>query len=140
MSTIVEAIASLLSSQKVLLEELKGPTMTSEALSKIGAFVPRLEKVHMDDLFTDTNIMLDIIKMRSDNIVDAWKDLANNVVNCPIAKRKLRCLSLPGNKKLAWLRDATSKRKTVYYMYYNIFRLFHQRRDPWHSLAGPGPD
>lgn len=26
---------------KVLLEELKGSTMTSEALSKIGSFIPR---------------------------------------------------------------------------------------------------
>ncbi len=82
---------------QVLLEELKGPTMTSEALSKVGSFIPRLEKVFMDDLFADSNMVLDIIKMRtSDNVIEAWKDLAANIVNCPIAKRKLRCLSLPG--------------------------------------------
>ena len=31
--------------------------MTGEALSKIGGFIPRLEKVYLDDIFTDTNYL-----------------------------------------------------------------------------------
>ena len=31
--------------------------MTGEALTKIGGFIPRLEKVYLDDIFTDTNYL-----------------------------------------------------------------------------------
>ena len=31
--------------------------MTGEALAKIGGFLPRLEKVYLDDIFTDTNYL-----------------------------------------------------------------------------------
>ncbi len=82
--------------REILLEELKGSNMNSEALAKIGAFVPRLEKVYLDDVFADSNYLMDMIKLRSDNIVEAWKEMANNIMNCPIAKRKIRCLSLAG--------------------------------------------
>ena len=33
--------------------------MTGEALAKIGQFIPRLEKVYLDDIFTDSNYILD---------------------------------------------------------------------------------
>ena len=36
-----------------------GSTMTGEALAKIGQFIPRLEKVYLDDIFTDSNYILD---------------------------------------------------------------------------------
>ena len=66
-------------------------------------FLDRLEKVHLDDIFTDNNFMVDIIKSRSDNIIEAWKEIANAIMICPIAKRKLKCLSLPG--KIHLIKD-----------------------------------
>ena len=33
--------------------------MTGDALAKIGQFIPRLEKVYLDDIFTDSNYILD---------------------------------------------------------------------------------
>merc|ERR1711981_586728 len=48
--------------REIFLEELKGSSMTGEALAKIGQFIPRLEKVYLDDIFTDGNYILDRIK------------------------------------------------------------------------------
>jgi hypothetical protein len=69
--------------------------MTADALSRIASFVPRLEKVYLDDIFNDSHI-LDMIMSRSENFSDAWKTLANNFLSCPLSMRKLRCISLPG--------------------------------------------
>ena len=33
--------------------------MTGEGLAKIGQFIPRLEKVYLDDIFTDSNHLID---------------------------------------------------------------------------------
>ena len=38
---------------------ISGSSMTGEALAKIGQFLPRLEKVYLDDIFTDSNYILD---------------------------------------------------------------------------------
>lgn len=85
--------------REVLLEELKRTSMTSDALAKIGQFIPRLEKVYLDDIFSDSSNLLDLIKQTSrssDEIVEAWKSVARSIMCCRVAKRKLRCLSLPG--------------------------------------------
>lgn len=84
--------------REVLLEELKGSTMTADALCKIASFIPRLEKVFLDEIFNDSHgvIILDMIVPRSDNFSDAWKALAHSFQECPVPQRKLRVLSLPG--------------------------------------------
>ena len=84
--------------REVLLEELKGSTMTADALCRIASFVPRLEKVFLDEAFNDGHsvIILDRIVSRSDNFAEAWKALAHSFQACPAAQRKLRVLSLPG--------------------------------------------
>ena len=83
--------------KEVFLEELKGSTMTAEALAKISIFVPRLEKVFLDDTFHHLKIS-DMFKSRSGgaDITEAWKELAFRIMSCSPAKRRLRCLSLPG--------------------------------------------
>merc|ERR1719412_1897779 len=91
--------------REIFLEELKGSTMTGEALSKIGGFIPRLEKVYLDDIFTDTNYLSRIKQTtlqskwgssNNDDLLEAWKTVARSIMCCRVAKRKLRCLSLPG--------------------------------------------
>ena len=84
--------------REVLLEELKGSTMTTDALCKIASFIPRLEKVFLDEIFHDSHgvIILDMIVPRSDNFSEAWKALAQSFQTCPVPLRKLRVLSLPG--------------------------------------------
>ena len=85
--------------REVLLEELKRSSMTGEALAKIGQFIPRLEKVYLDDIFSDGSNFLDLIKQTSrssDEMVEAWKSVARSIMCCRVSKRKLRFLSLPG--------------------------------------------
>jgi hypothetical protein len=83
--------------REILLEELKGPTMTAESLRKIASFMPLLEKLCLDDVFSDNMFAEMLTKSRSsDNLIDAWKDVAKKITQCPISERKLRCLSLPG--------------------------------------------
>jgi hypothetical protein len=74
-----------------LLEELKGSTMTGESLRTIGRFLPRLEKLYLDDIFSDANF-LDLLKSRTDNIVEAWKKVAKSVLECPLPVRKIRSI------------------------------------------------
>ena len=75
--------------REILLEELKGSTMTGESLATIGKFLPRLEKVYLDDIFSDVTF-LDLIKSRNDNIVEAWKKVVKSVLECPQPMRKIR--------------------------------------------------
>ena len=75
--------------REVLLEELKGSTMTGESLGTIGRFLPRLEKIYLDDIFSDVTF-LDLIKSRNDNIIEAWKKVAKSVLECALPMRKLR--------------------------------------------------
>ncbi|TRY73782.1 hypothetical protein TCAL_16897 [Tigriopus californicus] len=81
--------------REILLEELKGSSMTAEALAKIATFAPYLEKLCLDDIFNDRNF-LDIIKTQSDNIIESWKELAFKITQCPLSRRSIRSLSLPG--------------------------------------------
>ena len=81
--------------REIFLEELKGSSMTAESLSKIALFIPKLEKVYMDDLFNDSMI-LDLIKNRSaDEILEAWKKLASEILS-EAHNRRLKLLSLQG--------------------------------------------
>ena len=60
-----------------------------------------MEAVFLDDVFHDSSLMLELIKARSgEGVVEAWKELASSITNCPIAKRKIRCISLPGKEGL----------------------------------------
>ena len=63
--------------------------MTGESLSTIGRFLPRLEKIYLDDIFSDVTF-LDLIKSRNDNIIDAWKKVAKSVLDCQLPVRKIR--------------------------------------------------
>ena len=42
-----------------IINALAGSSMTGESLTKIGQFIPRLEKVYLDDIFTDSNYLID---------------------------------------------------------------------------------
>ena len=78
--------------REVLLEEFKGSSMTGESLTKIGQFIPRLEKVYLDDIFTDSNYLIDRIKQTTmqskwgyssnDDLVEAWKSIARSIMCC----------------------------------------------------------
>ena len=102
--------------REVLLEELKGSSMTADSLIKIASFIPRLERVDLDDIFSDLSF-LDMIKSRSENFAEAWKEVASSFINCPISKRKLRFFSLPGcaisDEILSILGPALVRIKTV---------------------------
>ena len=43
--------------------------MTGEGLAKIGQFIPRLEKVYLDDIFTDSNHLIDRYLFELDNVM-----------------------------------------------------------------------
>ena len=43
--------------------------MTGEGLAKIGQFIPRLEKVYLDDIFTDSNHLIDRHLFELDNVM-----------------------------------------------------------------------
>ena len=48
---------------------ISGSTMTGEGLAKIGQFIPRLEKVYLDDIFTDSNHLIDRYLFELDNVM-----------------------------------------------------------------------
>lgn len=90
--------------REILLEELKGMTMTAESLLQVAVFMPNLEKVYLDDVFNDS-IFFEIVDKakavghRGDKpniLVSAWCGLAQKILNCPKPDMKLRYLSLPG--------------------------------------------
>ena len=89
--------------REVLLEELKGMTMTAESLLQVAVFMPNLEKLYLDDVFND-NIFFEIVdkakavgqRDKTNNLLTAWEGLAQKILRCPMADMKLRYLSLPG--------------------------------------------
>jgi hypothetical protein len=50
-----------------------------------------LEKLYLDDIFSDANF-LDLLKSRTDNIVEAWKKVAKSILECPLPVRKIRSI------------------------------------------------
>ena len=73
--------------------------MTADALGKIAAFVPRLEKIFLDDIYNDSTLFMDFIKSRNENLIDAWKEMERSIRCCPVSRKKIRCFSLPGKNK-----------------------------------------
>ena len=80
----------------IFLEEF-GRSMTDASLSKISQCLPFIEKVYLDDVFSD-NVFTEMFNKSlksSDNLIEAWKDVARQIRDSD-QTRKLRCLSLPG--------------------------------------------
>ena len=55
----VHELCCLIVSVILISTQISGSTMTGEGLAKIGQFIPRLEKVYLDDIFTDSNHLID---------------------------------------------------------------------------------
>ncbi len=64
--------------------------MNPDSLRAIGRFLPRLEKVYLDDIYSDVPFLMDLIKNRTDTMVDAWKDVAKSVLTCQETMKRIR--------------------------------------------------
>ena len=74
-----------------------GSTMTGEALAKIGGFLPRLEKVYLDDIFTDTNYLSRYLITTSDLYV-IWTKKIN--ISIAILMLCIFCILIESSKLL----------------------------------------
>ena len=63
------SLCSLIISSILISTQISGSTMTGEGLAKIGQFIPRLEKVYLDDIFTDSNHLIDRYVFELRNVI-----------------------------------------------------------------------
>ena len=66
---IIRLLCSLIISSILISTQISGSTMTGEGLAKIGQFIPRLEKVYLDDIFTDSNHLIDRYLFELHNVI-----------------------------------------------------------------------
>ena len=109
--------------KEILFEEFKPSMITPSALQKIALFLPYLEEVHLDDIFSDAKIFNDAKNVfnaalnfkSTGNMVEAWKHVASNIIE---NDTKLSVLSLSGcaitDEIMSFLAKALVKIKTVH--------------------------
>ena len=103
MGNLEEGEEPIYHAESEAISEFDGKPMDGESLKVIAEFLPMLEEVYLDNVFTEPSL---VTKLRSQSVTrnllftekdtDPWRVVMEKIKNVPQNRRKLKCLSING--------------------------------------------